>query len=204
MYRRNSLRHRKLRITKGKVGVKHGSTLLGNIGPGDGSFFKHVIYKTNIGPRALAGGVQIIKAQAQTDETCEVGDIIKYVNICLQCSPRGADSTNIKDDSGWLEWAIFWQRESTATLTVANIGTDTLGVLSGRAYRENSIMSGCFPVGSRQSMSQDLHIKIPQRCCKLKVGDQLQIMCYLRGSSSTDTRTDSNRLLVSSQFKSYS
>ncbi len=198
------MRHRVFRQTRNKVPIKHGSTLLDNTGPGVGSFFKHVIYRTNVGARNLGGVPQAIKAQAVTDETCNVGDIIKYVNICIECSPRGADSTNIKDDSGWLEWAIFWQRETTTTLGIANIGTDVLGVLSGRFYRENAIMSGCFPLGSRQSMSSDLHIKIPKRCTQLKLGDQLQIMCYARGSSSTDTRTDSFRLLVSSQFKSYS
>ncbi len=184
--------------------IKHGSTLLDNTGPGVGSFFKHVIFKTNVGVRNSAGVPQIIKAQALTDETCNVGDVIKYVNICMECSPRGADSTNIKDDNGWLEWAIFWQRETSSTLTVANIGTDVLGVLSGRFYRENAIMSGCFPLGAKQAMSADLHIKIPERMCKLKTGDVLNIFCYARGSSSTDTRTDSFRLLVSSQFKSYS
>ncbi len=196
------MRHRKVRLTKGKNGVKHGSTLLDNTGPGVGSFFKHVIYEVPV-ERSVNGAPQTIQESQVTDETCQVSDIIKYVNICIQCSPRGVDSSNLKDDIGWLEWAIFWQRESTKTLTVANIGVETLGVLNGRTFRENAIMSGCFPIGSRQSMSSDLHIKIPARCCKLKIGDKLQIMCYARGSSSTDTRSDSFRLLVSSQFKSY-
>ncbi len=191
------------RTLKGKVSTKHGSTLLDNTGPGVGSFFKHVIYKTNVGIRLSAGGPQDVDVKQRTDETCEVGGIIKYVNICIECSPRGADSTNLKDDCGWLEWAVFWQRESTTTLTVANIGTDNLGVLSGRSYRENAIMSGCFPLGSRQALATDLVIKIPKRMQQLHVGDTLQMMCYARGSSSTDTRTDSYRLLVSSQFKSY-
>ncbi len=198
------MRHRVFRITKGKVPIKHGSTLLANIGPGDGSFFKHVIWETDVGGRAAGGASKVIKSEANTGRTCEVGDIIKYVNICMQASPRGADSTNIKDDTGWLEWAIFWQDQTATTMTVANIGTDTLGVLTGRTYRQDAIMSGCFPLGSRQAMSADLHIKIPKRMCRLRMGSQLQIMCYMRGSSSTDTRTDSVRLLVSSQFKSYS
>ncbi len=198
------MRHRVYRQTRGKVPIKHGSTLLDNTGPGVGSFFKHVIWKTDVGNRTTTGGPKIIKSEASTDETCNVGDTIKYVNICMECSPRGADSTNIKDDTGWLEWAVFWQDQTPTVMLVTNIGTETLGVLSGRTYRQDAIMSGCFPIGARQSMAQDLHIKIPKRMCTLKLGSQLQIMCYLRGSSSTDTRTDSNRLLVSSQFKAYS
>ncbi len=198
------MRRRVFRQTRNKVPIKHGSTLLDNTGPGVGSFFKHVIYNTDTGQRSSGAGPKTIKAQAVTDETCNVGDVIKYVNICIQCAPRGVDSTNIKDDVAWLEWAIFWQREGVATLAITNIGTDTLGVLNGRFYRENAIMSGCFPMGAKQAMSQDLHVKIPKRMCQLKMGDQLQIYCYVRGSKSTDTRTDSHRLLVSSQFKSYS
>ncbi len=184
--------------------IKHGSTLLDNTGPGVGSFFVHKIYQTDAGERLNAGGPQNIQQKAVTDETVQIGDIIKYVNVCLQCSPRGADSTNIKDDAGWLEWAVAWQREEDINITVANIGTDVLGVLNGRVFRENALMSGCFPLGSRQAMSADLKIKIPQRMQKIKMGDKLKIYCYARGSSSTDTRTDSYRLFVSSQFKSYS
>ncbi len=204
MLKRKSMRHRVFRQTKGKVPIKHGSTLLDNTGPGVGSFFKHVIWETDVGGRTTLGTSKTIKADANTGRTCMVGDTIKYVNICMECSPRGVDSTNIKDDTGWLEWAIFWQDQTSTAMGVTNIGTDTLGVLSGRTYRQDAVMSGCFPIGSRQSMSQDLHIKIPKRMCQLKMGSSLQIMCYVRGSSSTDTRTDSNRLLVSSQFKAYS
>ncbi len=198
------MRHRVLRQTRGKVPIKHGSTLLDNTGPGVGSFFKHLIWEVDAGTRVGNGVIKIIKSQADTGNECNVGDVIKYVNICIECSPRGADSTNIKDDTGWLEWAIFWEDQAAVTMGVANIGTDTSGVLSGRTYRQDAIMSGCFPLGSRQAMSSDLKIKIPARMNKLKLGSRLQIMCYARGSSSTDTRTDSFRLLVSSQFKSYS
>lgn len=198
------MRHRIFRVTKGKVPIKHGSSLIANTGPGDGSFFKHVIWDTAAGPRNAAGNQKTIKTEANTGRECNVGDIIKYVNICIEAAPRGADSTNIKDDTGWLEWAIYWQDANTVVLTVANIGVETLGVLSGRAYRQDAVMSGCFPLGSRQAMSTDLHIKIPKRMCQLKFGSTLSIMCYVRGSSSTDTRTDSTRLIVSSQFKTYS
>ncbi len=198
------MRHRKVRLTLGKAAVKHSSTLLANVGPGDGSFFGHTIYVTEAGARLTAGGAQTIKEEATTGNLVNVGDIIKYVNCCIECSPRGADSTNIKDDSGWLEWALVFQQERDILPSVANIGVETLGSVCSHFYRENCIMTGCFPVGSRQSMSQDLKFKLPVKCCKIKVGFTLRLICYVRGSSSTDTRTDSNRLIVSSHFKCYS
>ncbi len=199
------MRHRRIfRQTLGKVPIKHSSTLLANIGPGDGSFFGHVIFQTKVGPRIQTGATQNLADFATNESVCTVGDIIKYVNICLECSPRGADSTNIKDDSGWLEWAVVWQEEDSIDPSVVNIGVLTLGCIASHAYRQNCLLTGCFPVGSRQSMAQDLKIKLPKKCTRLRQGSLLKIYCYLRGSSSTDTRTDSNRLVVSSHFKSYS
>ncbi len=189
---------------RGKVPIKHGSSLIANTGPGAGSLFIHNIFKTDVGERLSQGAPQVIKKEAQTDEVCEVGDQIKYVNLCIECGPRGADSTNIKDDSGWLEWGVIWQREEDADLGVANIGIESLGVLLGRMYRENAVYSGCFPIGSRQAMSVDIKLKIPKRMCALKMGDKLKLFCYTRSTSSTDTRTDSFRILASSMFKAYS
>ncbi len=198
------MRHFRKRITMGKTPIKHASTLLANIGPGDGSFFGHVIFQTNVGQRIQSGASQVLQDASSNNDICMVGDIVKYVNICLECAPRGADSTNIKDDTGWLEWALVWQEERDTAPNVTNIGVETLGVVCSHAFRENCLLTGCFPVGSRQSMSTDLKIKLPQKCIKLRQGAILKIFCYLRGSSSTDTRTDSNRLIVSSMFKSYS
>ncbi len=199
-----TMRHRVKRLTMGKTPVKHASTLVDNTGPGVGSFFGHVIYETDVGARATSGATKNIQEKSTTGRIIQVGDIVKYVNVCLQCSPRGADSTNIKDDSGWLEWAFVFQRERDQSPTVANIGTSTLGEVCSNVYREDCLMTGCFPVGSRQSMSLDLKFKLPEKACKIRMGYLLKIFCYVRGSSSTDTRTDSNRLIASSFFKSYS
>ncbi len=196
------MRHKRP-ITMGKTGVKHSSSLIDNTGPGVGSFFGHVIYETEVGVRPSGGAVRTIKDSATTGRIVNVGDIIKYVNICVECSPRGADSTNIKDDAGWLEWAFVFQREANVTVSVTNIGIQSLGVCATNFYREDCLMTGCFPVGSRQSMSTDLKFKLPEKCIKIRMGYILKLFCYLRGSSSTDTRTDSNRLLVSSNFKCY-
>ncbi len=77
------MRHRVRRQTIGKQGIKHSSTLVANTGPGTGTIFNHVIFKTDVGSRISSGGVQVIKDVANNEEVCNVGDIIKYVNICL-------------------------------------------------------------------------------------------------------------------------
>ncbi len=201
------MRHRrKLRATFGKDPVKHSSTLVDNTGPGVGSFFAHVLYKTDVGLRISSGGVQTIRDTANTEEVINVGDVIKYMNICLEASPRGTDPTILNDNAGWLEWAVCWQQEPTQLVvpTVANIGILTLGVICSHIFRQNCLMTGCFPIGTRQAMSQDIKIKLPQKCVKILMGSRLTIFCYIRTSKSTDTRTDSHRLIASSHFKCYS
>ncbi len=198
------MRHRIRRQTLGKIPIKHSSTLLDNTGPGVGSFFRHVIYATEAGIRLQAGQNQNIKENANTEELCNVGDIIKYVNLCIECSPRGVNPTNDNDNAGWLEWAVVFQEERDVAPTVANIGVLTLGCIASHFYRENCLMTGCFPLGTKQAMSQDIKIKVPRKCCRLKIGFILHLICYVRTSLSTDTRTDSHRLLASSHYKSYS
>jgi len=195
---------RHFRQTRGLTPVKHSSTLVDNTGAGVATFFVHVIYDTDVGARTISGGVQTIQDSATTERTVNIGNVIKYANICLECAPRGANPTADNDNAGWLEWAIYWQRERLVDPTVANIGVATAGVVCSHSFRENCLMTGCFPLGTKQAMSSDIKIKLPKRCCKVKMGDTLKCLCYVRTSDSTDTRTDSHRLIASSHFKAYS
>ncbi len=188
----------------GLVAIKHSSTLVDNTGPAVGTFFSHEIFVTNVGARLTSGGIQVIQDQATTENICQVGDVIKYVNICLECSPRGALPTNELDNAGWLEWAVVWQQERNVLPTTANIGVATLGVIASHVYRENCLLTGCFPIGTKQAMSQDIKIKLPKKCTRLKMGDVLQVICFIRTSNSADLRTDSHRLIASSMYKAYS
>ncbi len=192
------------RETRGKIPVKHSSTLVDNTGPGVGSFFIHEIFKTDVGVRTTGGGVQNIQSKATTEAVCRVGDTIKYINICLECSPRGANPTDDNDNAGWLEWAVVYQKERAADILVTNIGVATIGVIASHSFREDCIMTGCFPLGTKQAMAQDIKLKIPRRMSRLKIGSIIRIFCYVRTSKSTDTRTDSHRLIASSHFKCYS
>ncbi len=188
----------------GKVPVKHASSLTDNTGAGVGSVFGHVVYETTVGARATSGAQKTIRDTETTGRSTMVGNIVKFANICLQCSPRGANPTNDNDNAGWLEWAVVWQRERDVDPTLANIGVETLGVVCSRNYRENCLLTGCFPLGTKQAMAQDIKIKIPERCCYIKMGDSLTCFCYVRTSNSSDVRTDSHRLIASSHWKDYS
>ncbi len=198
------MRHRIRRATFGKDAIKHSSTLVDNTGPGVGSFFAHVIFKTGVGKRLIAGGIQTVQDSSTTENTCQISDVIKYINICLECSPRGANPTNDNDNAGWLEWAVVWQREENTNPTVANIGVLTLGCIASHWARENCLMTGCFPLGTKQAMAQDIKIKLPVKAVKLHMGDILKIYCFIRTSNSADARTDSHRLIASSHYKVYS
>ena len=197
------MRH-KVRLTKGLTAIKHASALIANIGNNTATIFVHIIYETTVGARGATGGVQTIQDSSTTERDCQVGDVIKYANICLEAAPRGADPTNLNDNSGFIEWAIYWQRERSLDPDTTNTGVATIGVVCSHMFRENALMSGCFPIGARQAMATDIRVKIPQRCCKVHMGDQLKIAVIFRSSNSADMRTDSHRVMASSHFKAYS
>ncbi len=194
------MRHRKIRLSTIKNAVKHSSTLVANIGSGSVPSV-HSIYFTDVGIRPSTGGPQNIKDIATTEGTINVGDIVKYVNICIQCGPRTA---GVADNNGWLEWAVVRQEERTQLMGSTFLGTNTLMDTAQKQYRNNVFMTGCFPMGKEQPNSLDLKLKIPRAWEKVKMGGILIIFCYFRSVDSTDTRTDSHRLVVSSIFKCYS
>ncbi len=188
----------------GKVPIKHAGTLVDNTGAGTGSFFAMQALNVEAGLRTTSGGVQTTKDNANTEELCNIGDIVKYINFCIQACPRGANPTNDNDNCAWLEWAVVYQEERNIAPTVANIGVLTLGAICSHFYRENCLMTGCFPIGTKQAMSTDLHIKVPQKWIRAKIGWVCTLFCYIRTSDSTDVRTDSHRLVASYHYKCYS
>jgi len=183
-----------------KTGVKHSSTLLANIGSGSVPS-AHSVYFTEAGARLAGGVTQNIKEKSNTAGECNTGDIIKYVNICIQCAPR---LINVEDNNGWLEWAAVRLVEATQLMALTNLGTQTLMDTAQKQYRNNVFLTGCFPIGMNQGNSLDLKLKIPKQWEKLLIGGILIIFLYFRSVDSTDTRTDSHRLVVSSIFKAYS
>lgn len=195
------MRHsRKIKLTSIKSGIKHSSTLVANIGSGSIPSV-HSIYFTATGTRPAGGSTKGIMDIADDAGTCFVGDIIKYVNVCIQCGPRLA---GVADNNGWLEWALVRQEEATQLMALTNLGLQTLMDTAQKQFRQNVFLTGCFPMGKEQPNSLDLKIKIPRKWEKLRMGGILILFCYFRSVDSTDVRTDSHRLVVSSIFKAYS
>ncbi len=193
-------RFRKPRLSTYKNPIKHSSTTVSNIGSGKVPT-THSVYFTNIGLRSGSGVIQTIKDIAKTDGTCNVGDIIKYINVCIQCGPR---NLNLEDNCGWLEWAVVRQVEQTQLMALTNLGVQSLQSNAQHEFRNNVMLTGCFPLGTNQANSVDLKLKIPKQWEKLKIGAILTVFCYFRSVDSTDVRTDSHRIVVSSIFKAYS
>ncbi len=194
------MRRQRIRLSQIKNPVKHSSTILANVGSGSIPTVHSVLF-TDVGIRSATGGAQVIKDTASTDGTCNVGDIVKYTNMCIECAPRLLDTAN---NSGWLEWAVVFLQEATQLVGLTNLGISTLGDVCNKQFRNNCLLSGCMPMGTNQANSMDLKIKIPPQFQKLKVGSILILFGYFRSAASADVRTDSHRLLMSSIFKAYS
>ncbi len=190
-------RRRIRRATAGKEGIKHADSFINNIGSGAAPT-AFTLVETAAGARTEIH--QDIKTGADTDNTCEVGDVVKYLNVHIQCAPRTAGL----QDTGWLEYAICWKRESVANITITNVGTMTLGEIATNLYRNNCLWTGNFPINRNGANSIELIIKVPQKAQKLHIGEAFVLFCWYRSNDSTDTTTDNMRLIQSVNFKAYS
>jgi len=194
------MRRKIIRRTLGKDPIKKALTLIANVGPASNPNFELVILDT-ANTRDSTGTVQTIRSSQDTGSACNVGDIIKYVNISIQCGPR--DATPEDDTSGWLEWAVVKSKENRVTPQTTNLGISTLGVVCTNAFRGDCILTGNFPVGGDQPNSTDISIKIPKIFCKMQIGSSLVLYCHFRSTNSASVATDLVRLIASAQFKLY-
>jgi hypothetical protein len=152
-------RRRIRRRTIGKEPVKKSRTLLSNIGSGSAPV-ELPIYVTQVGARSSTGGTQTIDDSQNTNNLVNVGNIVKFVNICIQIAPRLGTSLI---DQGWLEWAVVVQREQNQDMLITNLGTQTLQDTASKQYRNNCLFTGCLPLANATANSQDLKIKIPPK-----------------------------------------
>ena len=83
------MRRRIRRQTLGKDAIKKSTTLIGNTGSGVATIYAHTIIKTDVGVRLATGATSTIIADQTNSATCNVGNIIKYLNICIQLGSRG-------------------------------------------------------------------------------------------------------------------
>jgi len=197
------MRHRIRRQTMGKDAVKKSTTLVANIGNGSAAMFTHILVSTDVGVRNIQGATETIKDTADTDNVCNVGDIVKYLNICIQVGPRD-DPGPENNNNGWLEYGIVKYKEVFQTATVANLGLHTLADVLTKSFRGDVLWTGCMPVGNNQPNSIDLKIKLPKIVTKMQIGTFVSLFCAFRSTDATDLRTDSHRIISSALYKVYS
>lgn len=190
-------RSRRPKLTRGKLGIKHAASFINNVGGGSiPTAFTMV--EVNAGSRTETH--QSIKSNADTDETCMVGDLIKFINVHIQIAPR----TGTSDETGWLEYAVVWQPENATKLAITNMGTQTLGETATNFFRNDCLWTGFIPVAKTGASGAEFTIKCPKAHQYLKIGDSYILYCWWRSNSSTDTSTTLMRLVQSCHFKAYS
>ncbi len=199
------MRHRIRRATMGKDAVKHSGTILLNTGSGATVIPSFTIARVNVGDRIASGTTTNLQENITTGNVVQVGDIIKYVNLCFEVGSRNeGGGATMAEDNGWLEYGVVKVKEANIPPSTTNIGTKMLADILTTNYRGDVLFTGCIPVGASQPNSLDLKLKMPRVWQKMQWGSKLLLFFYFRSVLSTDVRTDSTRVIISSLFKSYS
>ncbi len=187
------------RTTLGMSSEQHADTKIHVIGPGTVLVANHIMRETEGGPRSTAGGDQTIQVGRGLGEECNVGDICKYINIFIQAGPRDNTDVNV----GWIEWAFVRKKELDADPVNTNLGTLTLGTVCTNYFRQECIYTGNIPIGTTNANSQNITIKIPKQYQKLTLGDEWVLYLFARNVSSTETATDSMKVVTSFIYRNY-
>ncbi len=198
MPRRNFRR----RETQGKVPIQHSDTNILNTG-GAAVPTKFVVLETSAGARTVTGATQTTKSQSGTDELCNIGDIVKYINLFAEAAQR-FDASEDDDNRGWLEWAFMMVKENETEVPITQMGVQTLGDVCTKMYRNECIYTGMIPLGLNQPATLDIKIKVPRFKQKIRIGDEWRFVCYARDLKATSTNAVNVRLVRSFMYKSYS
>ncbi len=191
-----------IRQTRGKQSTKKSDSFIANVGPGSAPSALEVLV-TEAGARTLTGGEQTITDTRSTGETVNIGDVVKYVNLSITILPRLVTDPVTNVSTGVLEWAFVCHREIDINPPITNVGTETLGVIATRMYKEDCVYSGCIPVGLNQPACVPISLKVPRRHCKIVQGDQWHLYAYFRTANATETATDAVRLIMAFIYKAY-
>lgn len=189
-------RFRKMRISRTKSRLQHANTSFINSGSADvpDSF---VICSTQAGARDLAGGTSTVQSSRTTSDTCNIGDIIKQVNLFIQAGPR-QDGAGLGDEKrGWLEWGLVCVKESEAVVPITDMGIQTLGVVLNQMFRNECIFTGALPIGNEIPNYLPIIIKIPKFKQKLTYGDEWRFYTYWRSTDSAAMGTAEVRVVKS-------
>ncbi len=191
------------KMTMGKVPVQHAGTVMSNAGfaqtPGS-----MVVLLTEAGARNVTGANQDITADRDTGSKCNVGDVVKFINLFIQCGPRiAATSVDEEDRTGWLEWAFVCCKETETLTPITTMGAQTLGVVCNNMYRNECLYSGAMPVGGSQPNAVSITLKIPKTKQIIRIGDQWRFITFFRPVDSASDRSDAVRLVRSFMYKGY-
>ncbi len=194
--------HRKRGILRTKSHEKHSDTLVSTIGPGTATVTKLVVRETEQGDRDPTGATDTIQLGRGNNEECNQGDTCKYVNLHMQAGPRVVGEGNAINN-GWLEWAFVCKKASDPEPTTTNTGTNTLGDVCTKYFRNECIYTGNFPIGGQQPNSAEVTIKIPKTKATLRTGDEWALYYIIRTVSATETATNSFRVITSFNYINY-
>jgi len=186
------------KLTRGKKGVKHADTLITTSGSGSVPT-KQVIVQSDAGNRVEDSST--IQSNATTSEICRIGDLVKFVNIHLQVASRDFVAG---DSVGWLEYACVWKRQEETDLTIAELGTLTLGTVATNRYRNDCIWTGFIPVGSNQPNGANLALKMPKAKMYLSMGEEFVLFTFFRSQNAASAQVNSIRSVTSYNYKAYS
>ncbi len=196
------MRHKRIiRRTLGKEPIKKSVTKVDTIG--NGSNVNGITLLFSASSRSATGDTTTVRDDQNTGSTANIGDICKYMNICIEAGNRADVEPNAEDNNGWLEWAIVYQKETSGFPGNTNLGTQTLGDICAKTFRGNCLLTGCIPVGNTQPIAQDITIKIPKNYIKVQQSSIMQLFYYFRSVNSTDLRTDSLKVILSAMYKLY-
>lgn len=193
-------RRRASLLQKTSVAIQHSDSLVSTIG-GASAPTEHVLLVTN-NARTTTGAAQSIQDGGTTGEGVQIGSQTKYLNIFIQACTRPSAST-ADERTGWLEYALLMNKESDTTIPITQLGTNTLGDVATKMYRNECIWTGNFPVADGQPNSAELHIKVPKFKQKIRIGDEWKLYCYFRSSVTTSASTTAIRLMTSTIYKNY-
>jgi len=189
-------------IAKYKQAIAHADTKIFNNGAG-GIPDQFEILETEAGSRTVTGVTINITSSRSTGEVVNTGDVVKYVNLFLEVSPRG-NVGDAQDRTGWMEWAFVCVKESETDVPITQMGVQTLGVVCNNMFRNECIFSGAMPIGTTQPNYMEMKIKIPRFKQRIHIGDEWRFITSFRSNSSTSVSTTALRVVKSFMYKAYS
>ncbi len=191
------------KATLGLQSVKHSDTDILTIGSASIPS-EIIILDLEGGARTVDGSTKDIAAHFNTASECQVGAVVKFMNIIIQAAVRPFEADASSNNSlGWCEWAVVMVKRTETSVPITNIGLQTLGDICSKMYRNECILTGCIPMSIRNPNCTNLSIKVPKFKQKLVDGDEWRLYIYYRDVLATAAGLTTSRVVVQRNFKSY-